>query len=181
MNKFIKRFKQVIALMAMAFFVLEVNAQQREVTVGLNPNQMAPSLVGQDPIGQTRSLSDLKGKLVLIDFWASWCMPCRYENPNVVKAYNEYKDKSFKVGEGFEVFSVSLDMKQDAWMKAIEADKLTWENHVCDFGGWQSQLSMKYGIRSIPSNFLIDGNGIIIIKDLRGEALEAVLKQLLKE
>jgi thiol-disulfide isomerase/thioredoxin len=112
------------------------------------------------------SLSALKGKYVLVDFWASWCAPCRAENPNVVKLYKEYNAK------GFTVFGVSLDGQatQKAWLSAIEKDGLTW-TQVSDLKGWANSAAKDYDVKSIPQNFLIDPNGVIIAKDLRGEDL----------
>jgi thiol-disulfide isomerase/thioredoxin len=119
-------------------------------------------------------LSDLKGKVVLIDFWASWCGPCRAENPNVVKAYNKYKAK------GFDIFSVSLDKDMEKWKGAIRADGLSWQNHVCDFKFWQSPVVALYNFNSIPTNVLIDKEGKIIAKNLRGEALDKKLEEVFK-
>ena len=120
-------------------------------------------------------LSDFKGKYVLLDFWASWCGPCRAENPNVVKVYNQYKDKNFTV------LGVSLDKEngRTAWLAAIEKDQLTW-NHVSDLKGWANEAAQLYAIRSIPQNFLISPEGIIIAKNLRGEALQAKLDEIMK-
>lgn len=121
--------------------------------------------------GKPVSLSSFKGKYVLLDFWASWCKPCRQENPNVVKVYNKFKDKNFTI------LGVSLDQSKDAWVKAIQSDKLTW-NHVSDLKYWENAVAQMYHIQSIPGNFLIDPNGKIIARDLRGEDLEKKLCEL---
>lgn len=132
----------------------------------------APDFTQNDMSGQPVSLSGLKGRYVLIDFWASWCGPCRGENPNVVKAYQQYKDK------GFTILGVSLDQNKEAWLKAIDADKLTW-THVSDLKYWNNAVAQQYGIRSISANFLLDKDGKIIARDLRGEALEKKLAELM--
>ena len=151
---------------------------QSQPAVGLNLGNAAPEIALKNPNGNVIKLSSLKGKLVLIDFWASWCGPCRYENPAVVKAYNLYKDKKFKGGNGFTVYSVSLDANPEAWKKAIEKDGLVWEYHVSDLMGWQSEAAAKYAISGIPANFLINEKGIIVNKNLRGEDLINALDKL---
>lgn len=141
---------------------------QNNITIG----KQAPEITMNTPDEKPLSLSSLRGKIVLIDFWASWCSPCRAENPNVVKAYNTYKSK------GFDVFSVSLDKDMDKWKRAIEKDNLSWSNHVCDFKDWNSPVVQLYNFNSIPSNVLIDKDGKVIAKDLRGEDLENKLAEL---
>jgi thiol-disulfide isomerase/thioredoxin len=146
----------------------------------VNVGDQAPELAYQNPNGDIMKLSDLRGKVVLIDFWASWCGPCRMENPNVVRIYNEYKDKRYTAGKGFEIYSVSLDQAKDRWIQAIEKDGLVWASHVSDLRGWKAQGAALYGVNSIPMTFLVDSNGKVIAKGLRGAQLEAALKSLLK-
>jgi len=143
---------------------------ERKTAVG----SLAPEITLPDTDGKPRSLSSLRGKVVLLDFWASWCGPCRKENPNVVAAYAKYHDK------GFEVFSVSLDKDRDSWLKAIAMDHLTWPNHVSDLKYWKSDGAAAYGVTAIPNAFLIDREGKIIAKKLRGDMLEQKLEEMLK-
>jgi thiol-disulfide isomerase/thioredoxin len=159
---------------------IEISSNSAEVSVGLNIGNIAPELEYTSPDGKTIKLSSLKGKIVLIDFWASWCPPCRLENPNLVKSYEHFKSAEFKTGKGFTVYGVSLDQDKNGWIGAIKSDKLSWENHVSDLKGWKSEAASLYEVEAIPSNFLIDGNGIILAKNLRGAALDAKLSKLLK-
>jgi thiol-disulfide isomerase/thioredoxin len=134
--------------------------------------QTAPDIVLNDPFGKTIPLSSLRGKYVLVDFWASWCKPCRMENPNVVRMYTKYKSK------GFEVYSVSLDDNKDSWSKAINDDKLLW-THVSDLKKWNSSVVPMYNIESIPFTVLLDKDGKIVGKNLRGAELEKKLAELM--
>lgn len=133
----------------------------------------APDFTQDTPDGLPLTLSGMRGKVVLIDFWASWCGPCRKENPNVVKVYEKYKD------QGFDILSVSLDSNKDRWLSAIAKDNMTWA-HVSDLKGWKNEVAQMYGISSIPATILLDKDGKILARNLRGPALEAKMKQIFK-
>ena len=147
--------------------------EQLETAKKTGIGRIAPEFTQNDTLDQPVALSSLRGKYLLIDFWASWCGPCRQENPNVVKVFNQYKDR------GFHVLGVSLDRagQKDKWMKAIHDDQLTW-THVSDLKFWDNAVSKQYGIRAIPQNLLLDPNGKIIAKNLRGEDLAKKLASI---
>ena len=142
---------------------------------------IASDITLTSPSGKQISLSSLRGKVVLVDFWASWCGPCRSENPNIVKCYKKYKSKKCAKGDGFEVFSISLDVKKERWLSAISTDKLSWQSHGCDFGGWNGGVVKSYGVHQIPTSFIIDKNGKILAVNLRGEDLGQFLAGLFGE
>ena len=135
--------------------------------------KVAPEFSLPDTAGVSVSLSDFKGKYVLLDFWASWCPPCRRENPNVVKAFNEYKDKNFTI------VGISLDKDKSKWMKAIADDNLAW-THLSDLKYWDSEIPALYGVRGIPANVLLDPDGVIVAKNITGEDLHKKLKEVIK-
>ncbi|MDI9535510.1 MAG: TlpA disulfide reductase family protein [Bacteroidota bacterium] len=164
--------KKFLILILIAHFSNFIFSQQ----VGINIGDIAPDIKLPNPKGDSISLYSLRGQVVLIDFWASWCGPCRKENPHVVQAYEKYHDKNFKIGKGFTIYGVSLDKNKENWEKGIKEDKLNWHN-VSDLAYWQSPVVGKYGVKGIPSNFLIDKDGIIVAKNLRGSILEETLEK----
>ena len=145
---------------------LKITALQR-----FEPGQPVPDISLPDTDGIVRTLSDLRGKYVLVDFWASWCGPCRRENPAVVEVYQKFHDK------GFDIFAVSLDRDKEAWLKAIEKDKLTW-THVSELKGWNGEVSQAFCVSSIPSNLLIDPEGKIIARNVFGSELNNIIYQI---
>jgi peroxiredoxin len=149
----------------------EVLRRKVSAATQFSPGGTPPEFVQEDPSGQELRLSDFKGQYLLLDFWASWCGPCRRENPNVVRMYKTYKDK------GFEILGISLDNNKQRWLNAIEKDQLTWPQ-VSDLKGWSNEVAQQYQVTSIPKTFLLDPDGKIIAVNLRGPALEAKLEEI---
>ena len=179
MQKSMPRSPNTIQLVSRITYAEQAIAQEQQQQQEANrmanllaPGTMAPDITQNSPSGQPISLSSLQGKIVLIDFWASWCKPCRAENPNVVKLYEKYK------GSGFEIYSVSLDNNMAKWQAAIQQDGLSWPSHVSDLAAWNSAAAALYGVRSIPFTVLLDRDGKVIATKLRGAGLEAQLQDL---
>jgi len=136
--------------------------------------QIADEIALPTPTGDTLRLSSFRGKVVLLDFWASWCKPCRAANKGMAKVYSKFRDK------GFEIYSISIDDEQDKWIRAIKQDKITW-NQVNSKGGWYSPLVRQWGIDGIPTSFLVDKDGVLVAMDLDGKQLEETLKYMLEK
>ncbi len=178
-----KKIFLVVALLASTAFLLHLSAfNKKNLVLFTSPinGEKAPNLIYKNPEDKVMALSELKGKMVLVDFWASWCGPCRMTNPYIVQIYNKYHNKNFKNGKGFEVFSVSLDQDKAKWIAAIKNDGLVWPYHVSDLGGWNSAAARAYGVNSIPHGFLIDGNGVIIGANVHPDEIVKLLDDNLK-
>jgi thiol-disulfide isomerase/thioredoxin len=169
----------ILFIALVAAFACYALCFRQETTSNAPTDAIAPEIALASPKGKLLKLSSLRGKMVLVDFWASWCGPCRKESPNVVEAYHKYHQKEFKAAKGFEVFSVSLDRDAEAWRQAIVADQLVWKYHVLDA---QGLAAANYQVATIPNAFLLDGNGVIVASgaQLRGLNLHITLDKFLK-
>ena len=162
-----KNRKQYFILFLSIFICALAQAQPRQ-------GQPAAEIALPSATGDTLRLSSLKGKVVLLDFWASWCGPCRVANKGLAKIYSKYKEK------GFEIYSVSLDDEKDNWLKAIKKDKITWLQ-VIDRGGWETPTARMWSVEALPTSYLIDKGGRLIAMDLEGKDLEKALKDMLED
>lgn len=168
-------------LLFLVLWSLPASAQYENTKISLG--EPAPALAYPTPEGELLELKDLhRKKLVLIDFWASWCGPCRVANPGLVALYHKYKDRRFKgAKKGFTILSVSLDKNKESWTKAIEKDKLSWPHHISDLKAWDSEAAELYGVQFIPQAFLVDAQGKIVGKFQTAAQIEAALEERLEE
>jgi len=174
--------KSLIAAVALLAASLSATAQDytnQKIAVG----QQAPEIEEQNPQGETLKLSEIsKDRIVFLDFWASWCPPCRHASPEVVALYNKYKDAKFRnAKKGFTIVSVSLDKQKEPWVEAVAQDGLLWPYHLSDLGGWRSQAAATYGVQSIPQSFLIGPDGKVIAKYSYGQHPDQDLEKLLRK
>lgn len=170
-------------LLVILFCLVSISSFAQYSNTKMEVGQKAPELKFKNPEGKELSLQKInKKRIILLDFWASWCGPCRMSNPAMVKMYNEYTKKKYKnAPKGFEIISISLDKDAKAWKAAIDADKLVWQWHMSDLGGWGSETAKIYGVNFVPQCFLIDANGVIVGKYMKAEDAINDLNKYIKE
>lgn len=168
----------------LAFGILHIvcfaNSKEANKKVGIKVGQLAPNIIIKDTQRESQELLELRNKIVLIHFWASWCSHCRKENPKLVQIYKRFHNKEFTQGEDFEIFAISMDKSEKLWKEAIKRDQLFLKYNVCDFKGWYGRYPTKYKVESLPHNILINGKGIVIGRDLSCKDLENKLITLSK-
>lgn len=169
------------ALLLFACLVLCTSSCLNQPKDNLINGNLAPNISIPDSSGKKVDLKSLQGNIVLVDFWASWCKPCRQENPYLVQVYDEFKDKEFQGAKSFIIYSVSLDSDKDHWLKAIQQDNLHWPLQLSELNGWKSSAVEAYKINAIPTNFMVDQNGTIIGRDMRSDDIYKLLTQRLKK
>lgn len=171
--------KNILLLSSLLFALLFTQCSSNNS--GLINGKIAPGIVLENLDGEEVNLEQFKGKIVLVDFWASWCKPCREVHPKLIEIYNKYNKADFVDAESFEILSVSLDVSREKWSSAIEADDLPWPGQVSELKGWQTKAARDYKLESIPASFLLDQNGVIIGVDLHHRDIARILKMRTKD
>jgi thiol-disulfide isomerase/thioredoxin len=161
----------LLVLVPVSYFLLTDPAD-----TGPRVNEEVPETILPDTAGAMISLSELRGNMVLVNFWASWCRPCREKNPDITKLYNEFSSKSFKNGGGFEIYSISLDRNKDAWINAIHADELQWKWHASELKRFDTESVTDFGVQSIPVSFLINQEGKVLVRTSNIDEVRKILK-----